>query len=105
MMVAQNRRRLPRVPIALPVHISSFSCGSIPIASVKDINPHGIALETECDPSLHDDLEVSLSVPYEISLQKHLTIRFRGEVVRDLQDSGKRNGFAARLHRLPEIAE
>jgi hypothetical protein len=105
MMVEQNRRRLPRVPIALSVHISSFSCGPAPVASVKDINPHGIALETDCEPNLNDDLEVSLSVPYEISLQKHLTIRFRGEVVRDLEDCGKRNGFAARLHRLPERIE
>ena len=102
MMVEQNRRRLPRVSIALPVHISSFSCGPLPVASVKDINAHGIALETDCEPNLHDDLEVSLSVPYEISLQKHLTIRFRGEVVRDLENSGKRSGFAVRLHRVPE---
>jgi len=95
----QNQRRLPRVSVALPVHISTFTSGYTARAFLKDLTPNGIALETDCEPSPEDDLEVSLSVPYEISLEKYLTVRFRGQVVRDIRCSeGKRKGFAATLH-------
>ena len=92
-------RRAPRVPVALPIQVSIFSSGTIKRASLRDLTPHSIAVETQIDPSHEDDIEVSIQVPYEISLEKHVTVRFRGQLVRLLRDTdGDHEGFAALLH-------
>jgi len=85
----------------LPVEISTFSTPSFACADIQDLTPHGIAVQTELAPHPQDDVEVSLHIPYEISLEKKVTVRFRGEIVRVMHGNvDGRRGFAAILHPL-----
>jgi len=85
----------------LPVEISTFSIPSFARAHLQDLTPHGIAVHSELDPHAHEDVEVSLQIPYEISLEKNITVRFRGEIVRVLhKNAAGEKGFAAILHPL-----
>ena len=85
----------------LPVEVSTFSIPSFARADLRDLTPHGIAVHTDHTPHPYDDIEVSLHIPCEISLEKKVIVRFRGEIVRVMNKSvDGSHGFAAILHPL-----
>jgi hypothetical protein len=94
----EKRRSGPRSVICLPVSVKTSSDGAARPVHIRDMSARGIALFAdfkELEPKAQ--IEVIVSVPYEISLTESLEVRLCGQVVRIDNDSEDRKSIAATL--------
>jgi hypothetical protein len=93
-----KRRSGPRSVICLPVSVKTANDVVARPVHLRDMSAHGIAVFsefTDLDPM--SQIEVIVSVPYEISLTEEIQVRFGGQVMRIDNDSQDRRSIAATL--------
>lgn len=93
-----KRRSGPRSVICLPVSIK-FSTEEAPRpVHLRDMSATGISVFSDFSGlNLSTQIEVIVSVPYEISLTEEIQVRLGGQVMRVDNDSQDRRSIAAAL--------
>ncbi|MCU1286324.1 MAG: type pilus assembly PilZ [Acidobacteriales bacterium] len=94
----ENRRSGPRSVICLPVSVKTSLDDVARPVHLRDMSARGIAMFAdfvELDPK--SQIEVIVSVPYEISLTEAIEVRLCGQIIRVDNDSEDRKSIAAAL--------
>jgi len=93
-----KRRSGPRSVICLPVSVKTSNDDVARPVHLRDMSAHGIALFAELmDLDPMSQIEVIVSVPYEISLTEEIQVRLGAQVLRVDNDSQDRRSIAAAL--------
>jgi hypothetical protein len=93
-----KRRSGPRSVICLPVSVKTPNDEVARPVHLRDMSAHGIAVFSEfTDLNPMSQIEVIVSVPYEISLTEEIQVRLGGQVMRIDNDSQDRRSIAATL--------
>ena len=93
-----KRRSGPRSVICLPISVKTSSDEVARPVHLRDMSAHGIAVFCDLiDIDPMSEIEVIVSVPYEISLTEEIQVRLGGQVMRVDNDSQDRRSIAASI--------
>jgi hypothetical protein len=83
--------------ICLPVSVKTSPDEDARPVRIRDMSAHGIALFSDFHLDPMSQIEVIVSVPYEISLTQEIEVRMGGQVMRIDDDTHDRRSIAATL--------
>lgn len=94
-----ERRSRQRFEFHLPVSLKMNGSDREEPAFTQDLSARGVLLYTDCCPAVGTMLELTLSMPSEITLAETMRVRCRGRVLRVLHRDAVKNqiGLAIEL--------
>ncbi len=103
MPLGTERRRVARIPLQLPVTVK---LGEMQFESVTtNVSSSGVLLSCAEEVGMDSSVELTLTLPEEITQVEPLRVRCKGHVVRvDLKDN-KRVGLAVKIASYEVLAE
>lgn len=101
---AENRRKMPRFEMQLPLEVESGGNNGAAMGITKDISAGGVYFFVSSDVVSGDTVEFVMTFPPEITLVKSLRVRCTSRVLRVEPENDKRIGVAAQIQRYEFIA-